>query len=469
MSVNIWLEEVPDAILELVKSRLLRRRKLTEQYQEDMKRKALEPGPQLEEFGADSRKWKRPEPGAVQSNQILVAHGPSLEETELNDFGAYQQMVANTLATKSSAGTPSEFSWKVWSGDQKQFIEHSETLNYNPGPVPGFTTEPYTFLGRDGEYWSAQVLVEAPRSRQCITLVLPAGKDKAIVIKVFRYSSYTLSENNSYNFFKYWETVIESIPNASPPAVRVIGIATAYGFFPNGTTPIYDPPRAVGGNSFQTPEVVSVDAFFLTTTAKAYLCTKKTIKEISIKPPLQLILDHMNPASTTPVPYQYLFGWPTVGIPNDVALPNLSDLSDGFYDRPRTTDPPIVKTWTPSIFAALYQYAADNDLALSLNPNDLRSIPANIKPLLTDAKGYYDNNLVDRSLYYAQWKGDRENVDPTQLDLYKSIPQSTLRIPEAQESLPEATTVHAVWDWNNPSYCRQMCRALGFTNADLRP
>jgi hypothetical protein len=454
--VNIWLEDVPDAILEAVKARLMRRRKDLQEDKEQQNRKPGEPGPQIKEFGGDSDEWRRPEPGAVANRVFVVAHGPSLNKATLSNYGSFQFLSGTFgfLANNVAENIPSAFEWKVWSGNQANYLSNSETLDFDPGPEPGFSVQSI----EGGQSWSARLLAELYRRDQCITIALPAGKDTCIIIKLFRYVTYTLN-------FDFTSTYWLEINSLTDPI-----IVTYWGSYPNGVGAVYDPPGVLGGNPFEAPDGVSVDAYDFISTAKAYLCTKRTVKEIEIKEPLKSIIDHMNPPDLELVSYQYLPGWSAVSIPLDVTLPELADFSVGFYDRPREdNDPPIVTTWTPAIFRRLYEYAIDNDLELPLNTNDLKDFPPSVKPLLTDFKGYYSNDSDNKSLYYAQWKGDRDEVVPGDTENYKSLNQATLKIPNAQDPLPSSTTIHAVWDWNDPVYCRLMCLELGFEPADLRP
>jgi len=65
MTLNIDLEDVPDAILEAVKARIMANRRRLLDRQELLRQPPLQPKPQSRKFGADSKTWKRPEPAAV--------------------------------------------------------------------------------------------------------------------------------------------------------------------------------------------------------------------------------------------------------------------------------------------------------------------------------------------------------------------------------------------------------------------
>jgi hypothetical protein len=66
MTLNVNLEDVPFAILEAVRGRIMsNRRRLQENQEQQQQRPALQHKPQFRKFGADGRTWKRPEPAAV--------------------------------------------------------------------------------------------------------------------------------------------------------------------------------------------------------------------------------------------------------------------------------------------------------------------------------------------------------------------------------------------------------------------
>lgn len=79
MTLNIDLEDVPDAILEAVKARIMANRRRLLDREELLRQPPLQPKPQFRKFGADSKTWKRPQPAAVPSGGsgwLLVPSGP---------------------------------------------------------------------------------------------------------------------------------------------------------------------------------------------------------------------------------------------------------------------------------------------------------------------------------------------------------------------------------------------------------
>ena len=85
MTLNINLEDVPDAILEAVKARIMANRRRLLDQQDQLRQPPLQPKPQFRKFGADSRSWKRPQPAAVASGGsgwLLVPSGPWQESLQ---------------------------------------------------------------------------------------------------------------------------------------------------------------------------------------------------------------------------------------------------------------------------------------------------------------------------------------------------------------------------------------------------
>lgn len=94
-------------------------------------------------------------------------------------------------------------------------------------------------------------------------------------------------------------------------------------------------------------------------------------------------------------------------------------------------------------------------------------------------------------LYYALWPNKNEVPDLTVWDpdyansglpKPKLMPRSTLTLASNRVPLNGGTTtdpmfigkyaaqrMNVVWDWGDPDYCKTMCKALGFTDADLKP
>lgn len=65
MTLNIDLEDVPFAILEAVKARILRNRRLLDLYNQQNPQPSLRPGPQLVKQGASRKGWRLPKTAAM--------------------------------------------------------------------------------------------------------------------------------------------------------------------------------------------------------------------------------------------------------------------------------------------------------------------------------------------------------------------------------------------------------------------
>lgn len=108
MSLNIDLEDVPFAILEAVKARILaNRRKLQDQQQRP--RPSLRPRPQFAKIGATSKIWRLPKPAAMveDDSRVLLVTWSGIQPV-LSDSGAvllYQELDPSSTATTITAGS----------------------------------------------------------------------------------------------------------------------------------------------------------------------------------------------------------------------------------------------------------------------------------------------------------------------------------------------------------------------------
>ena len=133
MTLNINLEDVPDAILEAVKARIMANRQRLLDQQELQRQPPLQPKPQFRKFGADGRTWKRPEPAAVATGagesigMGWVAYrqqGFSANSFWSNGTGLSGNDGSIQYVTRSN-----EYFMKVGSGDGKQWIDLTFSLS----------------------------------------------------------------------------------------------------------------------------------------------------------------------------------------------------------------------------------------------------------------------------------------------------------------------------------------------------
>ena len=167
MTLNINLEDVPWAILEAVRGRIMsNRQRLLDQ--QELQRPALQPKPQFRKFGADSRSWKRPQPAAVASGGngwLLVPSGPWQES--LQGFrcvvGGYaaNPLLADEGAFEISNGEllPSVVIDETDDSEFQQYVNSighyyggiNQSFFYPQGRYRSFTFEAFVRIGQPGD------------------------------------------------------------------------------------------------------------------------------------------------------------------------------------------------------------------------------------------------------------------------------------------------------------------------------
>jgi hypothetical protein len=233
---------------------------------------------------------------------------------------------------------------------------------------------------------------------------------------------------------------------------------------------------------------------------KAYLCSNDFIREISIPPTLQEIIDIAYPDAvddTTSIVYrENFFAYPKYSIPSGFPIYGDQGLLSANYRG---------SVFTPAVFERL------NTIKQFVDPNIIKQFPQNLSWVMYDTSegsyaAYQDSKpspfetptywseLYREGLpfYHASWI--RPNEEPN-YEIYdpnfasdwvgssrpRRIPRATLNLdPErpAREGATDRTSLVGsywgedfvtVWDWNDPDYCRSMCLSLGFSGADLVP
>lgn len=530
MTLRVDLEDVPFAILEEVKARILASRRRAGAQQQQRPTPSTRPGPQQRKFGASSSRWVRPEPAAVPLEELLIGH---VVDAQTATAVTVPSLLAqpygwntNGIINQQQIETLTSIGWTVLSGDWSQSLSYSAatsvpslptaTWNYGTTPKTGqvrrtvitfrvfragstsnctengvsypagnFVQEYGTItiveitslggvvitediisqaggLGQSyesqfdaliasappmppchvssnvyseesgrsestvtvtiaGQYvvnWSNTALLAATNSLQTGSFVLPVGGEACIVVMMQRYS-------HAY-------------------------VTKAY----SGSFDVYESPYTMTQAAIPWPPTSGTPLSIRATTAnKAYLCTRRSVREITVPAALTQILNTLNP----PFTYSSALGG-SVSYPDYVPLGSVANGGDYFFSVDRTA------TWTPSVFASL------SAIRQFVEPSQLRNLAPGKRPVLTDYRyGYYAESTADRNLYYAEWTGDRDNFDPEQTASMQRLPMVGIMVPQNPGQVVPGFTLNAVWDWDDPIYCRTMCSALGFTAADLTP
>jgi hypothetical protein len=239
----------------------------------------------------------------------------------------------------------------------------------------------------------------------------------------------------------------------------------------------------------------------------AYICNNSSIREISIPSGIQPLLDQALPepvnATTViqilnPANPEGLFVLDKYQLVN-VTTPNFSNYSGLKIE---VLDSYV---YTPDVFRIINEYTPFTSAA------NIKSLPIKLKAGLADRSSGSWSSFQDTStqpeypwmsnfyregapFYYALWPNNNEEPnlgiwDPSYAPVWENFPKPK-RIGKATLSLaadrvprngandsnnvygPEyynSEDLITVWDWDDPNYCRSMCKALGFTDADLTP
>jgi hypothetical protein len=138
----------------------------------------------------------------------------------------------------------------------------------------------------------------------------------------------------------------------------------------------------------------------------------------------------------------------------------------GFY-------PSYVTPWTPKVYEII------NKVAPFVSESQIIQYPHGSRLVVTDWRYSFvsPSDPKDWSLYFANWRGDPDDIDTSRPDLLDTLPAATINLPPNWPSLqfdnPDQVfggfDFAVAWNWDRPTYCRQMCLALGFSPADLTP
>ena len=312
--------------------------------------------------------------------------------------------------------------------------------------------------------------------KQTTPLVLPCGRGTSVIF-LFRSA---IRHFIDIRVMHYWIGPGTGSPYDSPHTQEQLRIiAEAYGLFEPGAEHALGRPYIVSngvtlgyvdGYPSDPGATASASVYgdSIEIQNEVYFCSHLGIKKITPSSKLQQFIDYVNPNDTTQKETFHLEStnqWVNL----DVSIPKLTTRVSSisglqktalFYDE----DSKAEITVDPQIFESLNEFYSFIS-AESIKPSSsaryrLRSDTtegAYVEP----AENLYSSELP---FFYAQ-----NSASAPASEIGKRIPAATLLMNTSRPTLEEFISLYRAWDWDEPGYCRQMCLALGFTEADLTP
>ena len=472
MTLNLGLEDVPFAILEAVKARILASRiKAQQDKDQNQQKRSTEPRPQFAKLGARPNVYRLPRAYALSSGGQNVGHVwlqskyTQRTDTGLEGLSAYQSIGTgiapiNTVVN-TTANTGKAWDYDLICGVGSSRVSYSfgmPALSLLPkGSLPAPVTYPSNELPGTPPY-SITVNVARQYNENTDYIGLPVGGGAFILVMMHSFDYYVLNL-----------------------AVKHYGTYSADGLlrlYPNAD--IRDGQYQPGGVSFTSDGQ---------TLNKAFLCSNQGVKQIAIPATLKTLIETMyNPLYTTASQVIYPGWWyfynrygltEPVPVGNPVSRPNI-DLVTGMGT--------VSQSFDPSIFAFLN--ASNYPF---VDASQIKTFPDTSRWLVSDTSfGAY--TLAGQSLSYNQWYAQGLSMgyglwntpgeEPYYQDngtgiydpiydpaMYEPDDNATMTVGSNPQQLKDGAdlTLLVAWDWDDPGYCYAMCKALGFSDADLTP
>lgn len=225
---------------------------------------------------------------------------------------------------------------------------------------------------------------------------------------------------------------------------------------------------------------------------RVYVCSNSSIRAITtFSPTLQQVFDTLNPPPTSGTTTATINGQSFAynALYNSGILGGSSDIFSGGNGFRKTIDDQNGGenlVYTPYVFELINDYVPfasgqlkqfDPKLRWGL-PDESAGGYARFVPGSSATPTYqaaYDDGLT---MHHALWKNknevpDRRVFDPAYaylgLPAPRRVNKASLSLAAERVSQSQIYQLVTVWDWDDPAYCRQMCLALGFAEADLTP
>jgi hypothetical protein len=496
-AVNVDLEEVPFAILELVKARILANRRRLLQGQQGKPRPSTRPGAQFRKVGASSKEWRKPQYGAgVFGSLYEVAIAIWTDEFITNEDG--DRVVARRLTIRNAANT-----------DQVVITVPMPVTETPSGWVNGETVIGDPFLDPNpGVTTITKNSVRIYRDNKAI-FCLPAGKDRSVfvfaikAISVDQYATFTyeFSSARSGNFRSaQWSSSVD-IQQVGPSEIDTMVCVLVS----DQTVKQISAPAGLRGQlnrMLQHPSTYPVIDYHIGVLGR----TGYVVEEFRYDESTETIDWHINEGESTELENISVQGIdqnpPRPSTFYDYYAPTILISTYGIGDLVSTYHPAAGAAfyYSPGIFSFLndfdqtqlesgdyfdiyepdgfydqhhtYGYIRNNYLADAPLPRHFLApcVRSSSCPVNNTAGINYDNaedSYITFDKTSSQPESAYEPMDP--LTFSKGTKKVSLANAPHDDIISGSAKISFVWDWGNPSYCRQQLLALGFTEIDLTP
>lgn len=479
MSLNLSVEDVPWAILEMVKARILAQRQRKDQPQI---RPSLRPRPQFRRFGASSNTWRRPHPAAVASDDksYIVGHLWSFTDSQPVFNSGVTAGIKNLpgqsnvrAATRESLQIGFQRTTALYCGNGSNHIE-IEHGQPNLQLIPLFTGFPNTDPPS-----TVQANVSFQNYDEARTMILPAGGDRFLIFffAVNRYASINTAIEVLGDSF-YPGTDYEWVTCSQPPAGPSVTISPGYA------------ERELSSFTALTDQSI---------VKRCFICSNTNIREISFPFSMTSLVDQLLTAPTNET-IKCMTSFVSIGISLvrqivatttwPVSLVNWEYGNAGFYEllADNTCTPAVFNSCVATLASSLTEWQQRIGSSVKAMPFDLQWLIEDTSAgIYSPATWGSLAELTDKfnssfPFCYGSWNAEYE--EPTYIDsngnysydpaLFTQQSEATHNMSINRPSLTASATMtdaslYTVWDWADPDYCYALCKALGFTDADLTP
>jgi hypothetical protein len=485
VTLNIDLEEVPFAILEAVKARIMRSRE--KRQSTPLARPSLRPRPQQRKFGASGDRWVRPRPAVTAGNdyklarfwiyseladdngsfEFKIAPGRAdrflsdITQTQLPQNLQHQYNVVEATLTKQFALPMSRFIVQTGSGQTGFLYALDDYLDcYNPDLSSG-GRESKVITGSQTEMLTKSIVPYIEFNHSDRYLVLPAGDGVALVAYLWNFDWYYLMLERLFDQYimrvsgsGFGGASGASVYCVSDTAVRKVPLPSALQSVLEVIHPQYQTSSAQFEYLQESYSVVTVQASTGCPTTSTFY--------------LQSSLAYYWDNDVIPDPGQVNQGWHP-WIYQDFNLSyTTTQYTHSIREQPEAPEflpvqfeglsTYLTTAITPSIFASL------NAVHQFIDPALIKNFPADLRWIIEDDTSSADRHVLgEYSLF-----GDPSINTGGFVSINRDLSLATSDNPADAFDLNTATG-YTVWDWDDPDYCRQMCQALGFSSADLQP